>query len=608
MKNNPIYKIVLFTILAILPYPFYGQGISRIKENPSYIWGESLAQSQEQAAEGAIKALTAKLSGIITIHPNPNINIKLYEGYGKEIEQMSLQTISKEKKSYRCLRYIHNDSINNIFRSRKSKINEMLSMAESALARLQIDIALRNLSWAETLLQSIPQPHSIGYKSRNGQIYSAQEWIKQTSEEIIRNLDARCTKSPNEGKELIAIDFTYKGKSVRSLDYRFYNGRQWSGIYSVKDGRGIVENTGSIDPKEIQIKYESYHSHLLHIDNSIKEIRQLLTSHGTAGQPAVQESEAAANIASIKRVETIDPNEVKNKILSVLAQQEQAPQQDTVNLEVSAVHNTAELEAAVEQFCSAIENGSYSLPDSLFAQDGLSIFHRLIQYGNARIIAKEDLNFYRLGNEIYCRSIPMVFSFNGNNRSFVEDIVLTFNSSNKITNITFALHKEAARDIVSHSNWPEEARIIIVTFLENYKTAYALERLDYISSIFDDQALIITGRVLKSTKIHNELMESRYVTLTKQNKEQYISRLKQVFAANEFINVSFNTSDVLMLGKGSRMYGIQLSQEYYSSNYSDKGYLFLMVDLTDHTQPVIHVRTWQTEPDKEFGIIGPYHF
>ena len=63
-----------------------------------------------------------------------------------------------------------------------------------------------------------------------------------------------------------------------------------------------------------------------------------------------------------------------------------------------------------------------------------------------------------------------------------------------------------------------------------------------------------------------------------------------------------------MLGKGSRMYGIQLSQEYYSSNYSDKGYLFLMVDLTDHTQPVIHVRTWQTEPDKEFGVIGPYHF
>ena len=227
-------------------------------------------------------------------------------------------------------------------------------MAESALARLQIDIALRNLSWAETLLQSIPQPQSIGYKSRNGQIYSAQEWIKQTSEEIIRNLDARCTKSPNEGKELIAIDFTYKGKSVRSLDYRFYNGRQWSGIYSVKDGRGIVENSGSVDPKEIQIKYESCQSHLLHIDNSIKEIRQLLTSHGTTVQPA-QESEAAANRAYIKKVETIDPNEVKNKILSVLAQQEQAPQQDTVNLEVSAVHNTAELEAAVEQFCSAIE-------------------------------------------------------------------------------------------------------------------------------------------------------------------------------------------------------------------------------------------------------------
>ena len=398
-------------------------------------------------------------------------------------------------------------------------------------------------------------------------------------------------------------DFTYKGEPVRSIDYRFYDGTQWSGLYSAKDGRGIIENPASTDLGNFMIRYESSHSHMLHIDNQIKHIQELLASHS----PNEEKIKARKDLGTTA-IKTVNPEEVKNKILSVLAQQEETIQPDTVHLEISAVHNTAELEAAVVQFCSAIENGTYTLPDSLFAEDGLAIFNRLVRYGNARIIERGELNFYRLGEEIYCRSIPMAFSFNGNNRTFVEDIVLTFNSSNKITNITFALHKEAAREIVSHSNWPEEARIIIVTFLENYKTAYALERLDYISSIFDDQALIITGRVLKNTKIHNELMDSRYVTLTKQNKEQYISRLKQVFAANEFINVSFNTSEVLMLGKGSRMYGIQLSQEYYSSNYSDKGYLFLMVDLKDHTQPVIHVRTWQTEPDKEFGVIGPYHF
>lgn len=604
MKSRLLTYIVLFaSFIAAIPLQMMGQNISRIKEDPSYIWAEALSQSEEQASETSYKGLVNKLSGIIAIHSNPNINRQLVGGFKKELESASHEVLTREKRGHCSFRYIHNDSIKKIFDSRRSKIVEMLSMAESALERLQIDIALRNLSWAEILLQSIPQPEAEAYRSRNGKINSAPAWVKATISEILGNLNASYKTTNANNKAIIAIDFTYKGKPVRSIDYRFYDGTQWSGLYSAKDGRGIVENNSSSDLNKFRIRYESSHSHLLHIDSEIKHIQELISSQGTDEEIAKQRKELETDT-----LESISPDEIKNKILSVLAQHEENPQHDTTRLEIAAVHNTADLEQVIDRFCSAIEDGTYSLPDSLFAHDGLSIFNRLMRYGNARIIERRELHFYRLGEEIYCRSIPMVFSFNGNNRSFVEDIVLTFNKENRITNITFALHKDAAGDIVSHSNWPEEARIIIVSFLENYKTAYALERLDYISSLFDDQALIITGRVLKNAKIHNELMDSRFVSLTKQNKAQYISRLKQVFAANEFINVSFNTSEVLMLGKGSRMYGIQLSQDYYSSNYSDKGYLFLMVDLKDHTQPVIHVRTWQTKPDKEFGIIGPYHF
>ena len=52
--------------------------------------------------------------------------------------------------------------------------------------------------------------------------------------------------------------------------------------------------------------------------------------------------------------------------------------------------------------------------------------------------------------------------------------------------------------------------MILISFLENYKTAYALKRLDYISSIFDDDALIITGRVLKNVKIHGSCTTGFY--------------------------------------------------------------------------------------------------
>ena len=156
--------------------------------------------------------------------------------------------------------------------------------------------------------------------------------------------------------------------------------------------------------------------------------------------------------------------------------------------------------------------------------------------------------------------------------------------------------------------WTEEARLILIDFLENYKTAYALKRQDYIASIFDDNALIITGRVLRNAKGPNEYGNNKYVTLTRHNKENYIRQLGKVFASQEYINIQFSDCEVMKLGKGEQLFGIKIRQEYFSTTYSDSGYLFILVDLRDFRQPVIHVRTWQEAPDKEFGVIGPYNF
>ncbi len=202
----------------------------------------------------------------------------------------------------------------------------------------------------------------------------------------------------------------------------------------------------------------------------------------------------------------------------------------------------------------------------------------------------------------------MAFSFRGNGRRFVENIVFTFNREGKICNLTFSLSQDVVSDIVSQDGWTEEARIILTDFLENYQTAYALKRYDYISSIFDDDALIITGRVLNRVKGPDEYSNNRYVTLTRHNKESYLRQLGKVFSSQEYINLRFSDCEVVKLGKGEQLFGIKIRQEYYSTTYSDSGYLFILVDLRDYRRPVIHVRTWQDAPDKEFGIIGPYNF
>ena len=45
--------------------------------------------------------------------------------------------------------------------------------------------------------------------------------------------------------------------------------------------------------------------------------------------------------------------------------------------------------------------------------------------------------------------------------------------------------REAIADIMNKEAWGNMAKIQLISFLENYKTAYALKRIDYISNIFN---------------------------------------------------------------------------------------------------------------------------
>jgi hypothetical protein len=84
---------------------------------------------------------------------------------------------------------------------------------------------------------------------------------------------------------------------------------------------------------------------------------------------------------------------------------------------------------------------------------------------------------------------------------------------------------------------------------------------------------------------------------TRLSKQEYIRNVERSFKSNQFINIRFTDNDVKKMGVGADTYGIQIHQDYYSSSYSDTGYLFLMVDLNDIDQPCIKVRTWQPKRD-----------
>ena len=171
----------------------------------------------------------------------------------------------------------------------------------------------------------------------------------------------------------------------------------------------------------------------------------------------------------------------------------------------------------------------------------------------------------------------------------------------------FGLGKEAYNDIMLKGVWNMDARLILANFLEEYKTAYALQDLDFIRNVFDDNAVIITGRVAnrpKNVTERSQYIDSKIIKYNRQTKNEYLRNLEHCFAGNEYINIRFANNDVIKAGKGGETYGIQIKQDYYSSTYGDTGYLFLMVDVNNPDKPIIKVRTWQPEKDPDFGVYG----
>ena len=133
--------------------------------------------------------------------------------------------------------------------------------------------------------------------------------------------------------------------------------------------------------------------------------------------------------------------------------------------------------------------------------------------------------------------------------------------------------------------------------------------MDYIEKIFSDDAVIITGSIAKiKNTFEVKYKENNIVRYNVQTKEQYLKNLRFCFNSNEFINLRFNETNIRKSARGEEVYGIQLKQDYFSSNYGDAGYLFLLVDLKDPKEAVIHVRTWQPEKNADGSIFGVQDF
>ena len=182
-----------------------------------------------------------------------------------------------------------------------------------------------------------------------------------------------------------------------------------------------------------------------------------------------------------------------------------------------------------------------------------------------------------------------------------QEIVIEFDKNGLINDLSIAVESQRYNDILAENESVLDLnrRQVVLNFIETFRTAYNRKDITFLNNVYSDNALIITGRIVKvkeEPKTENSTMLSlgkQAVEYQRQTKSEYINKLKSIFSKTKYLNVTFDELEVMKHPKYDNIYGVTLKQNWHTNTYSDEGFLFLMIDFKDELHPLIQVRTWQ---------------
>ncbi len=591
--------ILAWGIIITMALTVTAQGVDGIKRNSSYLYGEGGGVTLQAAKEAALADLIQKIS--VTVHSdftskerelNQDGNVTSDAEYQSIIRSYSTATLTnvktivlKPEPDASVFLYIAKSEIDRIFESRVAKAKEFVGNADEALKNGQIDDALRYYYWSYCLVKSLRYPNEAKIFV-DGQERSLLAWLPTRIDDVMGKVKVQSRRTADNTYEITA---TYDGRPVRSMDYTYFDGVDNSPVYSILDGKGLVELRPGMAMDAVQLKLEYEFRGLSRNDSEVEAVVGAM-------KPAVYRRAyhrvALDGAASPAESTSTDVN---------------GSMQSPLALTDMGTLGTAVMKPVMQ----ALRSGSIELCRQKFTADGWEEFSKLMGYGKVTLMDDIHLDYFADGDCVVCRGLPVSCRFN-RGRVFNEKLSFYIDSNSKqITHVAMGLGREAMNDVVlGHLDWSEKSRTRIVGFLEDYRTAYATKNLEYLDKVFDDNAVIVLGKRLQvAPQLNKEgYMNNHRVQFTQLTKREFLRNLRRQFQSKDYINLHFSQNRIYQLQKGVERYGIEIKQDYYSSNYGDTGYLTLIFDLTNPDQPVIHVRTWQEQPDPNFGVVSPADF
>jgi hypothetical protein len=621
-----IKRLLFFFIILFSNFSGYSQTVEEIRGSKEYICGVGQGSTFQEADKNALDMLISQItvrveSDFVNIVQEKGDSLKQFsksvvKTYSNvTLQQAKSKLISDLGGSVEVLRYLPVIDLNDIFERRKDKIIDYVQTAINAEKEVRIGDALRNYYWALVLLRTHPQYDKIRFNfgSRGDLLLmtALPDCINRLFSGVTITVKKQDINKEKKEKNVL-LDIEYNKQPVQNFDFVYWTGDSYSNQNSTTDGMALVEFAGEVGCSLSSLKIIAEYAYA----NKTRWDSELQSVFDNGKQYVFDRAHYKCNLINNESSEeTTAGNESKTTNSSGFLSSKADSAVSRGIQEINKVENVSSYKDKLEKVVAAIKGGK-QVDSTLFTHDGLQMYNRLLSNGKITVIdTDQPLRAVKLGERVEVRSVPMKFCYKNNQREFIENVCFSFDKTDKIDGLSFSIGSRTLSDIsnLSENFGTKENKYQIIQFLENFKTAYALKRTDYLESVFADNALIIVGHVFEKAepidKMYNILGEGnvKYVKLTK---GEYLANLKTVFNSAEYVNLQFEETKVSKINGQDKVYGIQLEQHYFSSSYTDKGYLFLMIDLKDSTKPKIYVRTWQPKKNADGSIFGlqDFHF
>ena len=441
-----VYNIILLSVLCFLfPAVAFSQTYDEVISRPDiYIFGEGMGNSAKVADRNALAEVSEQI--VVSIKSDFDLEDMKVKTGDDEVRNSTIKSmvstysqatltsctklvLENGPQTYRVFRYIRKTEVDRVFKAREEKIKEMVRVADAAEHELKLDVALKYYYWATLLTKTLMRPSELYYQGRQLSV-----WIPAHISEILDNITFSFGGYASDDNTLGRLKATYKGRNITSLDYTYWDGIDWSYLSGVKDGLGSLEFRADVAVSSINVKIEYQYDNEVHVDNEVSSAAEVVSPANYPGSYKNGVKISSENFVNI-------PDEV-------------AVASSIPDVDVS--HTLSDVEDA-SVYKEVIETvlGGFPEQDSskYFTDEGYQIYSKLLKYGRVKVLDKPELDCLDFDGKVFCRSVPMRFNFQANDKVFVEDIVFVFDQDKKIESLNFSLEDITVKSIMSKSKW-----------------------------------------------------------------------------------------------------------------------------------------------------------